>query len=129
MLLKSNLDVQQTPLSAKCHYRPSSYHSPQGYNEEYDPENVTSLPLSIFWTEPAPGKASDVMVSSKKLKAFKADLKKLDLKFTIQVSKLKYFKRPGSVTGCSGIVVTAVVDVFVVIQMIPNQSNKRSTVQ
>ncbi len=71
--------------------------SPQGYNEEYDPENVTSLPLSIFWTEPAPGRASDVMLSSKKLKDFKADLKKLDLKFTIQVSKLKYLKRPEAV--------------------------------
>ena len=57
----------------------------EGYNESYDPENVTAMPQSVFWREPVVDKASDVMVATKQLKNFKLDLKKLDLKFTILV--------------------------------------------
>ena len=56
-----------------------------GQNDDYDPEDGNALPFATFWREPSPEKFCDVMISSRKLRVFKDDLKKLDLKFNIMI--------------------------------------------
>ena len=57
----------------------------EGYDEEYDPENSTQLPIARFWKEPVPNGYADIMVAGTRIRTFKDDLKKLQLKFSVMI--------------------------------------------
>ncbi len=57
----------------------------EGYDEEFDPENSTHLPIARFWKEPLPNGDADIMVAGTRTRTFKDDLKKLQLKFKVVI--------------------------------------------